>query len=123
MNPVIAAIRAEPHRKFFPSELAWTVEIPLHALADLIAEAFRGGEVTRSGPYIRRRIGSDPPTAAGDFLWIYREASHLTQKQAGRSIGMHQSQWSDLEANRRSPTVKTLQRAATAIGRQVRDLL
>ena len=52
-----------------------------------------------------------------------RRAAGMRQADAARRAGMSQSQWSDIERDRKSPTIRTLQRVADALGCTLADLV
>ena len=52
----------------------------------------------------------------GQIIRTERTKLGLTQSQAAARMGRSQSYWADLEADRRSPTIHTLKRVASALG-------
>ncbi|HET6496838.1 MAG TPA: helix-turn-helix transcriptional regulator [Thermoleophilia bacterium] len=59
----------------------------------------------------------------GQNIAARRAALGITQAEAARRMGCSQSYWADIEANRKSPSVRTLERIAKALGCTVADLV
>ena len=59
----------------------------------------------------------------GQNIAARRAALGITQAEAARRMGISQSYWADIEANRKSPSVRTLERIAKALGCTVADLV
>lgn len=60
---------------------------------------------------------------AGQMIKDRRQDMRLTQAQAAERIGMTQAQWASIEADRRSPTLDTLERVAKSLKCKTRDLV
>ena len=59
----------------------------------------------------------------GPIIRRNRKQLKLRQVDCARMAGMVQSQWSQIETDRGSPLIKTLERVAIALGCRVSDLL
>ena len=59
----------------------------------------------------------------GQLIKSRREALSLTQAACAESLGVGQSRWADLEADRKSPTVRVLARVAKVLKCAVADLV
>ena len=62
-------------------------------------------------------------TNVGDAIYDRRMFLNISQQAAGDRIGMKREQWSLIEGNLVSPTVKTLLRIAKALKCDVRTLV
>ena len=56
----------------------------------------------------------------GSFIAALRKANGLTQKELAEKTGIRQSNLSRIESGTCSPTVETLSRIATGLGKQLK---
>ena len=59
----------------------------------------------------------------GQLIESRRAELGWTQAEAAQRMGVTQAYWSALEADRKSPTIRTLARIAAALGCTVEDLV
>ena len=59
----------------------------------------------------------------GQLILQHRKSLALTQQECANRLGVVHSRWADLEADRKSPTVRMLSRVAKVLGCTVADLV
>jgi transcriptional regulator with XRE-family HTH domain len=82
------------------------------------------GRLSRSKSRTRLQSAADDATQAvlkklGKAIRNGRTEQRLTQRQAGQKAGLSRSEWSGLELGRKSATLRSLNRAAYALGSEV----
>ncbi|QOG05714.1 helix-turn-helix transcriptional regulator [Aureimonas sp. OT7] len=88
-------------------------------LADIIAYDRAMGDGGESIPaeFVKRMIDGESP------LRVYRDLRGLTQAQLSESAGVNRVQIADIEAGRKSGSVDTIRKLATALSVSIDDLV
>jgi transcriptional regulator with XRE-family HTH domain len=66
---------------------------------------------------------SDPPSVFGRHLRIARQEARLTQQDIERLTGIPQNHVSNIERGLQNPTLGTMNRLASAVGKPLDELL
>ena len=120
---ILVGTRVYVNRLFSGAELNEWAELDDDRLSGAIGAATALGRLVRRGKKYRRPLVGEDLPSIGDRLRYLREIAGLTQTEAALRAGMTQSQWADIEGDRRTPMQQTLHRVAAAIGCEPRDLV
>ena len=89
----------------------------LHSSAEVLDRIKAGVEELISSEVVVRLLNGEPPLA------VWREYRQLSQSDLARQSGVNRIQIIDIEAGRKTGSVATLRKLATALGVDIEDLL
>jgi mRNA interferase RelE/StbE len=89
----------------------------LHSAAEVLDRIKAGAEELISSEVVVRLLNGEPPLA------VWREYRQLSQSDLARQSGVNRIQIIDIEAGRKTGSVATLRKLATALGVDIEDLL
>lgn len=89
----------------------------LHSSAEVLDRIKAGAEELISSEVVVRLLNGEPPLA------VWREYRQLSQSDLARQSGVNRIQIIDIEAGRKTGSVATLRKLATALGVDIEDLL
>jgi mRNA interferase RelE/StbE len=89
----------------------------LHSAAEVLDRIKAGAEELISSEVVVRLLNGEPPLA------VWREYRQLSQSGLARQSGVNRIQIIDIEAGRKTGSVATLRKLATALGVDIEDLL